>query len=88
MNERNEWSWHDVQDWNDDMINKMNIRWYDLIWYDMSYTKDRDERDIYLTWITWLIREMRWYDLYDEKSRWMNTIRAMIERWIGYALRD
>ena len=54
MNERDEWSWHVVQDWNDDMINKMNIRWYDLIWYDMSYMKDRDERDIYMTWYIYI----------------------------------
>ena len=53
-NERDKWSWHMVHDWNDDMINKMNIRWYDLIWYDMSYMKDRDERYIYI-YMTWYI---------------------------------
>ena len=53
MNERDEWSWHVVRDWNDDIINKMNIIWYDLIWYDMNYMKNRDERDIYI-----------WHDIY------------------------
>ena len=70
MNKRDDWSWHVVQDWDDDMINKMNIRWYDLIWYDMSYKKE----EIYIWYDIYMIDKKDDHDMIELHARW--------ERWM------
>ena len=83
----NDWEWQ-IHDYN--MIIWMTeirdcdvVMWLPVISeHEMNYMTIKEDEHVInymfdkmnLTWITWLIREMRWYDLYDGKGRWMNTI--------------